>query len=308
MSKIHKLIIIGSGPAGLTAGIYASRAQLEPLIVRGEEPGGQLMGTSEVENWPGNVSIMGPKLMIEMEKHAKHFGSSTLDETITRVDFSKKPFTLWTHKDTELKAESIIIATGATPLRLNIPGETELWGKGVSTCAICDGAFYKDKKVVIVGGGDSAMEMAQFMTKFTNKVTIIQIQDQLSASKAMQTSILANKDIKIIYNTAVTEIKGSNDRISSIITTDQKTKANQEIELDGLFIAIGLKPQTKFLEGHLELDKYGYLVLENHTKTSVEGVFGAGDVSDYRYRQAITAAGAGCMAALDAEKYLAALE
>ncbi|OGB97375.1 thioredoxin-disulfide reductase [candidate division TM6 bacterium RIFCSPHIGHO2_12_FULL_36_22] len=308
MSKIHKLIIIGSGPAGLTAGIYASRAQLEPLIVRGKEPGGQLMGTSAVENWPGNISIMGPKLMIEMEKHAKHFGSSTLDEIVTKVDFSKKPFTLWTNKETELKAKCVIIATGATPLRLGIPGESEFWGKGISTCAICDSAFYNDKKIVIVGGGDSAMEMAQFMTKFTNQITIIQIQDQLSASKAMQIPILANKDIKIIYNTAITEIKGVNEKISSIITTNKKTNATQQIELDGLFIAIGLKPQTKFLEGHLELDKYGYLSLKDHTKTSVEGVFGAGDVSDYRYRQAITAAGAGCMAALDAEKYLASLE
>ncbi|MBT4855855.1 thioredoxin-disulfide reductase [bacterium] len=307
MVQKHSLIIIGSGPAGLTAGIYASRAELAPLIVRGKEPGGQLMGTTEVENWPGNTSIMGPKLMMNMEEHAKHFGSIMLDEEIVKVDFSQRPFKLWTHKETELQANAVIIATGATPLRLQVPGEEKLWGKGVSTCAICDGAFYKDKKVVIVGGGDSAMEMALFMTKFTNKVTIIQIQETLSASKPMQTAVLKNKDISIIYNTSVTQI-GGDDHIKSITAMNVKTKETEKIELDGLFIAIGLKPQTKFLEGQVELDKYGYLVLENETRTSVEGVFGAGDVSDYRYRQAITAAGAGCMAALDVEKYLTSQE
>jgi len=239
-----------------------------------------------------------------MEKHAKHFGSIMLDEEIVRVDFSERPFKLWTHKDTELHAEAVIIATGATPLKLKVPGEEEYWGKGVSTCAICDGAFYKDKKVVITGGGDSAMEMAQFMTKFTSDITVIQLGDQLTASKAMQTPVLNNKDIKIIYNAGITQINGENDRISSIVTTDQQNNETNTIELDGLFLAIGMRPQTAFLKGHVDLDKYGYLDLKDHTKTSVEGVFGAGDVSDYRYRQAITAAGAGCMAALDAEKFL----
>lgn len=304
MSKKHSLIIIGSGPAGLTAGIYASRAELTPLIIRGDKPGGQLMSTTDVENWPGDTSILGPKLMINMEEHAKHFGSQMLDENVEKVDFSSKPFKLWTNKGNELEADSVIIATGATPLRLNIPGEDTYWGKGVSTCAVCDGAFYKQKPVVIVGGGDSAMEMASFMTRFTDDVTVVQIGPELTASKPMQKEVLDNKNVKIIYNTAVTKAVGSNDHLEQVEITDQKNQEKQILTAHGLFIAIGLKPQTDFLKGQVELDQRGYLVLQDHTKTSVPGVFGAGDVADYRYRQAITSAGAGCMAALDAERYL----
>jgi len=306
MSTIkHPLIIIGSGPSGLTAGIYASRANLKPLIIEGKEPGGQLMGTTYVENWPGEKSILGPKLMMNMKDHAKHFGSEFLADKITKVDFSKKPFTLWTEQGKELQADAVIVATGAVPNRLKCPGEDEYWGKGVTTCAVCDGAFYPDKEVIIVGGGDTAMEDASFMTKFTKKITIVHILDQLTASKPMQKRVLDNPDINIIYNSTVSEIKGDGNHVTSAIITNQKTGETKELKTDAIFIAIGMHPNTKYLENQIELDKFGYVNVTNHTRTSVEGVFAAGDVADYRYRQAITSAGSGCMAALDAERYLA---
>lgn len=301
---IHKLIIIGSGPAGLTAGIYAGRAQLNPLILEGKSPGGQLMGTTYVENWPGEKRILGPELMKNMKEHAIEYGCNFLAHEVVKVDFSKRPFTLWTHRGRELKAESVIIATGAQPKKLGIPGEEQYWGKGITTCAVCDGAFYKDKSVVIVGGGDTAMEDASFMTKFTNKITIIQILDHLSASAPMKKRVIENPNINIIYNSTVTEIKGDGNHVQEITITDQKTGKQQNLKTDAVFIAIGLQPATDIFKGQLELGKWGYLQVKDHTKTSVEGVFAAGDVVDYRYRQAITSAGAGCMAALDAEKFL----
>ncbi len=300
----HPLIIIGSGPAGLTAGIYASRANLKPLIIEGKEPGGQLMGTTYVENWPGEKSILGPKLMMNMKEHAQHFGSEFLADKVTKVDFSKKPFTLWTEQGKEVQADAVILATGAVPNRLGCPGEKEYWGKGVTTCAVCDGAFYPDKDIVIVGGGDTAMEDASFMTKFTKKITIVHILDKLTASKPMQKRILDNPDIKVIYNSTVSEIKGDGNHVTSAVITNQKTGEMQELKADGIFIAIGMHPNTEYLKGHIDLDKFGYISVSNHTRTSVEGIFAAGDVADYRYRQAITSAGSGCMAALDAERYL----
>jgi len=303
-TTVHNLIIIGSGPAGLTAAIYASRANLKPIIIEGKEPGGQLMGTTGVENWPGEVSIMGPKLMMNMRKHAEHFGTQFKSGVITRVDFSSRPFKLFTNKDKELQAHSVIIATGAIPNRLGCPGEDTYWGKGITTCAVCDGAFYKDKKVVVVGGGDTAMEDASFLTKFTKDITVIQILDSFTASYPMQQRILNNPNITKIYNSTISEIKGDGNHITEITITNQKTGEKTNMPVNGLFIAIGLKPNTQAFEGQVELDDYGYIVLSDGTKTSAPGIFAAGDVFDYRYKQAITAAGSGCKAALDVEKYL----
>jgi len=300
---IHNVIIIGSGPAGLTAGIYTARANLKPLIIEGKKPGGQLMGTSYVENWPGEKSILGPQLMMKMQEHAKGFGCTIKSEEVTKVDFSQRPFTVWTD-NAEFKAHSIIITTGATPKYLQIPGEDEYWGKGVTTCAACDGAFYKDKKVLIIGGGDTAMEDASFMTKFTNQITVIHILDELTASYAMKERVLKNPDIKVIYGSTLTEIKGDGKHVTHATIKNQKTGQTQEVEADAIFIAIGLSPNTKPFKGQLELDKYGYIVLKKGTQTSVPGIFAAGDVADYIYRQAITSAGTGCMAAFDAERYL----
>lgn len=304
-SAPRKLIIIGSGPAGLTAAIYSARANLQPLIIEGIEPGGQLMGTSMVENWPGEKQIMGPKLMMNMREHAKACNTEFLAESVTKVDFSKKPFTIWTDRKKELTAHAVILATGASPNRLGVPGEKEYWGKGVSTCAVCDAFFYKDKKVVVIGGGDTAMEDASFLRKFTKQITIIQILDKLTASFAMQQRVLNDPDIKIIYNSTVTQFHGDKEHVNKITIKNQKTGKTEDMTIDGAFLAIGLTPNTKVFKGHIDLDKYGYITVKDHTKTSVEGVFAAGDVADYRYRQAITSAGAGCMASIDAERWLA---
>ena len=305
---IEKLVIIGSGPAGLTASMYGSRAELAPLLIEGANPGGQLMYTTAVENWPGNISIMGPELMMNMKEHAKHFGTRFLSDEVTAVDFSKRPFTLTTRDGTTIKAESVIVATGAKPKRLKVPGEDTYWGKGVTTCAVCDGAFYPDKNVVIVGGGDTAMEDASFMTKFTNKITVVHILDKLTASPPMQERILKNPDINVIYASTVTEIKGDGQKPTSVVITNQKTGKETELPTDALFVAIGYTPNTAIFKDQLAMDKWGYLKVTDNTKTSVEGVFSAGDVADYRYRQAITSAGSGCMAALDAERWLAQQE
>jgi thioredoxin reductase (NADPH) len=306
-NKIHKLIIIGSGPAGLTAAIYASRANLEPIIIDGDEPGGQLMKTTYVENWPGEKSILGPKLMMNMRDHAKHFGTQFIDGKITRVDFSKKPFTIVVNDKTELQAHAIIIATGATPKRLNVPGEDTYWGKGVTTCAICDGAFYPDKKVVIIGGGDTAMEDASFLKKFTKKITIIHILDKFTASHAMQQRVINDPDITVYYNSTVTEFHGDNQHLNAVTMTNQQTGEKTKLEVAGAFIAIGLSPNSAPFKNYIACDKWGFIEVNDQTRTAIEGIFVAGDVHDYRYRQAITAAGAGCMAALDAERYLSGI-
>jgi thioredoxin reductase (NADPH) len=301
---IHNVVIIGAGPAGLTAGIYTARANLKPLIIEGPKPGGQLMGTSAVENWPGEKSIMGPQLMMNMIAHAKHAGCEFLSTSVSSVDFSQKPFKMVTHKKGELLAHTVIIATGAQPNTLKCPGEKEYWGKGVTTCAVCDGAFYPDKEIVIIGGGDTAMEDASFMTKFTNKITIIQNKSELTACTAMQERVLDNPSIKIIYDSTVTEFKGNGTHLTHVTIKNSKTGAVQTLQADGAFLAIGLHPVTDAFVGHIELDKWGYIVVHDQTKTSVPGIFAAGDVQDFHYRQAIASAGAGCMAALDAERYL----
>jgi thioredoxin reductase (NADPH) len=303
-TPIHQLIIIGSGPAGLTAAIYASRSNLNPLIIDGNTPGGQLMSTTLVENWPGEKSILGPKLMANMRKHAQSFGTQFIPETVTKVNFSQQPFTLWTNRDTELKANAIIVATGATPKKLGVPGEDEYWGKGITTCAICDGAFYPNKKVLIVGGGDTAMEDASFLKKFTKDITIVQVLDQLTASHAMQQRVINDPNINIIYNSTVTTVQGDGKHITGVTITNQKTKEKKNLTVEGLFIAIGLQPNSEPFKGQLDTDKWGYIKTINHTATSIPGIFVAGDVQDYRYRQAVTSAGAGCMAALDAQRFL----
>jgi thioredoxin reductase (NADPH) len=307
MQNHRSLIIIGSGPAGLTAGIYAARANLKPLIIKGKNPGGQLMGTTAVENWPGNISINGPQLMINMQEHAAHFGAEFLDESIVSVDFKKKPFTVNTDTGTQLTADSIIIATGASPKRLGCPGEADYWGKGVTTCAVCDGAFYKDRKVVIVGGGDTAMEDASFMLNFTTQITIVHILDKLTASAATQARVINNPHINIIYKTTVSQIHGNGTHVTGATLVDQKTKETRNIDTDAIFVAIGLNPNVAPFKSHLVLNKYGFIEVKDQTNTSIPGVFVAGDVADYRYRQAITSSGAGCMAALDAERYLKSL-
>lgn len=303
-SPVYNLIIIGSGPAALTAAIYSSRANLNPLIIEGTSPGGQLISTTYVENWPGEKKILGPELMKKLTEHAKSYNPEFISETVTEVDFSKKPYTVFTDKKKELKTNSIIIATGASPKKLNCPGEKEYWAKGVSVCAVCDGAFYKDMPVIIIGGGDTAMEEAHFMTKFTNDITIIQLLDNLTASKAMQEKVLNNKKIKILYNKKVIEIKGDGKQVTDVLINDTKTNKSETIKAKGVFIAIGISPNSQIFKDQLELNSSGYIVLKEYSQTSIEGIFAAGDVADSRYRQAISAAGMGCCAALDAEKYL----
>jgi len=306
--NIRDLTIIGSGPAGLSAAIYASRANLEPLVIEGKEPGGQLMSTSYIENWPGNEKILGPELMSNLKKHAKSFGTEFLAQSVVKVNLLEKPFIINTDNKHEIKSRAIIIATGANPKKLGCKGEDEYWGKGVSSCAVCDGALFKDKEIVIVGGGDSAMENASFMKNFTNKITIIHILPELTASYSMQKKIINDPKIKIIYNSSVCEIKGNSHQVSSISIMNYKTQTISELQTNAVFIAIGLIPSTKLFKDQLELTEYGHIILKNNTETSIKGVFAAGDVADAKYRQAITSAGSGCAASLDAERYLKNLE
>jgi thioredoxin reductase (NADPH) len=304
-NKIHKLIIVGSGPAGLTAAIYAARANLEPIIIDGNDPGGQLMKTSYVENWPGEKSILGPKLMMNMRDHAKHFGTQFIAGSVTSVDFSNPDVKRITvDGKAEYQAYAVIITTGATPKRLNVPGETEYWGKGVTTCAVCDGAFYPDKQVIVVGGGDTAMEDASFLKKFTRHITIIHILDKFTASHAMQERVINDPDITVHYNSTVTEFHGNGQHVNSVTMLNKLTNEKVRLDADGVFIAVGLNPNSGPFRSHLTCNQGGWLDTKDEVSTAIPGVFVAGDVHDYRYRQAITSAGAGCMAALDAERYL----
>jgi thioredoxin reductase (NADPH) len=303
--KPYNVIIIGSGPAGLTAALYAGRAGLEPLVIEGTQPGGQLMRTSVVENWPATESIMGPQLMINMKNHAKLFGADFITEDATAVQSSPSSFIVTTSDKKKLHARTLIIATGASPNTLKCPGEHEYWGKGVTTCAICDAVFYKDKKVVVVGGGDTAMENASFLRKFTKEITIIQITDALTASYIMQQRVINDPAIKIIYSSTVTEIKGDGKTVSSVTIQNTKTNTTTELATNGVFISIGAKPNSGLVAGQINLDSHGYIATDEDTSvTSIPGVFVAGDVHDYKYKQAIVAAGEGCKAALDAQRYL----
>jgi thioredoxin reductase (NADPH) len=299
----YDAIIIGSGPAGYTAGIYTSRANLSTLIISGTLPGGQLMTTSEVENYPGFPNgIFGPELMMNMRQQAERFGSVVVDDEVIKVDFKKRPFTITTHAET-YTAEATLVCTGASPRKLGIPAEQQFGGRGVSYCATCDGPFFKGENIVVVGGGDTAMEEATFLTKFGKSVMVVHRRDSLRANKILQQKALENPKIEFIWNNVVADIKGNN-KISTVLVKDINTGKERTIETGGLFVAIGHEPNTAIFRGQLELDDKGYIVLKQHTKTSVEGVFAAGDVHDHKYRQAVTAAGFGCMAAIDVEKWL----
>lgn len=304
--KIHPLVIIGAGPAGLTAAIYAARANLNPVIIEGPKPGGQLMGTTAVENWPGNSSIMGPELMINMQNHAKKFNVTTISGSVTAVDVSTKPFSLTVDNKQEIKAHSIIIASGATPNKLSCPGEFEFWGKGVSTCATCDGAFYKNKNIVVVGGGDSSMENASFLRRNENNIIIVHRGERLTASHAMQERVLNKDGFTIIYNSTVSQIHGENGKINSVTILNGKTHEQHELKTDAVFLAIGLKPNTDIFKNQLKCSPVGHILVTDFVKTSVNGVFACGDVCDPKYRQAIVSAGFGCIASLEAEQYLTA--
>lgn len=302
---LHKnLIIIGGGPAGLTAGIYAGRARLNPIIIQGKNPGGQLMGTTYVNNWPGEMSILGPELMMKIQNHALHTGCELLPESVVKTDLSKRPFTLWTHRGKEFTADALIIATGSLPKMLHCKGEAEYWGKGVTSCAVCDSALYQDKQVIVVGGGDSAMEYVFALAKYTTKITVIHILDKLTAAPDLQQRIHEIPTIKVIYSSTVSEIHGKDGHVTGVTITNQTTNEQSTIETAGLFLAIGLNPNSAIVKDQLDLDPQGYIKVSHFSQTSIQGVFAAGDVIDPRYRQAISSAGSGCMAALDAEKYL----
>jgi thioredoxin reductase (NADPH) len=300
---VRKVVIIGSGPAGLTAAVYASRGSLSPLVIEGVEAGGQLMLTTEVENYPGFVDgIMGPELMETMRKQAARFGTEYITDNVTSVDFSKRPFGIATASQ-NFSAHSVILSTGASAKMLGIPGEKELLGRGVSTCATCDGFFFREKELLVVGGGDSALEEAGFLTKFATKVTVVHRRDALRASKILQERAFENPKIEFMWDSVVEEILGE-PSVTGARVKNLKTSDTRDIEAAGVFVAIGHEPNTQLFEDQVELSG-GYIVTSGETtQTSVPGVFAAGDVVDFRYRQAVTAAGMGCMAAIDAERYL----
>ncbi|MFA5990868.1 MAG: thioredoxin-disulfide reductase [Candidatus Doudnabacteria bacterium] len=307
-SKVYNVIIIGSGPAGLTAAIYAGRAELKPLVLAGLKPGGQLMDTTEVENFPGFVNgVMGPELMGNMTKQAERFETTILPENVESVDFSASPFKIKTGKG-EYLAKSVIIATGAEANWLGLPGEQRLRGKGVSACATCDGFFFKGKDVAVIGGGDSAMEEANFLTRFANKVYIVHRRAEFKASKIMLKRAQDNPKISFVTNVAVLDVVGES-TVEGLKIKDNATGAESTLPLQGVFLAIGHTPAAKiFASAGVEIDQKGYIKVQNNTHTNIPGVFVAGDVNDPRYRQAISAAGMGCMAALDVEKYLAEVD
>ena len=311
MNEIHDVLIIGSGPAGFTAAIYAARANLKPLLFeglsKGGQPGGQLMLTTEVENYPGfPQGIMGPELMEHFRKQAARFGTVLIQQDVTRVDFSRRPFKL-TSEDKDYFAKTVIISTGASANWLNIPSEKALQGYGVSACATCDGFFFKGKEVLVVGGGDSAVEEATFLTKFASKVTIIHRRDTLRASKIMQDRAHNNKKIDFVWDSTIEEIKDPGQKkVTGAVLKNLKTGQKTEKKCDGIFMAIGHTPNSEIFKNQIELDPKGYIKVHDGSFTSVRGVFACGDVQDFKYRQAVTAAGSGCMAALDAERFLEA--
>ncbi|MGC1932995.1 MAG: thioredoxin-disulfide reductase [Candidatus Nitrosopolaris sp.] len=301
--SLYEVIIIGSGPAGYTAGIYTSRARLKTLLVTGTLPGGQLMTTSEVENYPGFPNgIFGPELMMNMRQQAERFGTIAIDDEVIQVDFKQRPFKITTSSEI-FESESVIVCTGASPRKLGIKEEQRFAGRGVSYCATCDGPFFKGEDIVVVGGGDTALEEATFLTKFGKSVKVVHRRDSLRASKILQDKAFENPKIEFLWNSTVSDITGDK-KIASVVVRDVYNGKEQKIQAGGLFVAIGHDPNTGIFRGQLELDDKGYIVLKNNSLTSVEGVFAAGDVHDYRYRQAITAGGFGCMAALDVEKWL----
>ena len=301
---MRNVAIIGSGPAGLTAAIYAARANLSPLLIEGWQSGGQLTTTTEVENYPGFAKgVMGPELMKEMRAQAERFGTEFLTGDVTAVTFKKSPFSLTIDGEQTILARTIIIATGASAIQIGLPNEKRLTGHGVSTCATCDGFFFKGKELVVVGGGDSAMEEANFLTKFAAKVSIVHRRDKLRASKIMQERAMKNEKIAFVWNSVVEDILG-NDVVTGVRLKNVVTGKTMELACAGVFVAIGHRPNTALFAGQLDMDEKGYLRTTQGTATNIPGIFAAGDVQDSRYRQAITAAGTGCMAAIDAERFL----
>lgn len=303
-NKTEKVIIIGSGPAGLTAAIYAARANLDPLMIEGEEVGGQLMTTTDVENFPGfPEGIMGPELMLITRKQASRFNTRFVSKNVSKVDFSSRPFKVWVG-DTLYQSQSIIISTGASAKYLGLESEKRLLGHGVSACATCDGAFFRNQKVAVIGGGDTAMEEANFLTRFASKVYVIHRRSEFRASKIMADRVLNNPKIEVIWDSALTEVHGEQ-TVTGITLKNLKTNVETKMDMEGVFIAIGHKPNTDIFKGQLKMNEAGYIITEGKsTYTSVEGVFAAGDVQDHVYRQAVTAAGTGCMAAIDSERWL----
>ncbi|MGB0757766.1 MAG: thioredoxin-disulfide reductase [Patescibacteria group bacterium] len=307
MENKHDVIIIGSGPAGLTAAIYAARARMNPLVLAGVEYGGQLMTTTLVENFPGfKDGVQGPELMQAMVEQAKNQGAEMVMKNATKVDFSDDIKKVWAGDDV-YEAKTVILAMGSRARKLGIEGEDRLWAKGVSTCATCDGAFFKDKTVAVIGGGDSAMEEATFLTRFAKKVYVIHRRDEFRASQAMQERVLNNKQIEVIWNTEIREVQGEQ-KVEGLKLYNNKEDKESELPLDGMFLAIGHIPNTDFLEGQVELDDEKYIIKKETTQTSVKGVFVAGELIDKRYKQAVVTAGMGCMALMDAEKWLAEQE
>jgi len=301
--KAEKLVIIGSGPAGLTAAIYGCRADLEPLVFMGTKYGGQLMLTSEVENFPGFPDpVLGPDLIERMKSQAERLGTRLVQEDVAKVDFRRYPFEIYTGSGVT-RALSVIIATGANPRRLNLDSEMKLMGKGVSNCAVCDGFFFRGKKVAVVGGGDTAMEEATFLSKFASSVQVIHRRSELRASAALRKEAFANPKISFIWDSAVVDVIGAG-KVQGVRMRNLKTSKESELQVDGVFVAIGYDPNTEVFRGQVELDSQGYVAVRNGTESSVPGVFVAGDVHDFRYRQAITAAADGCKALLDAEKFV----
>ncbi|HLX58240.1 MAG TPA: thioredoxin-disulfide reductase [Ktedonobacteraceae bacterium] len=306
MAKIYDVIIIGSGPSGYTAAIYAGRANLSVLMFQGYQTGGQLMLTSDVENYPGyEEGILGPEMMEKFEAQARRFGSEMLAEDVTAVDFSKRPFTITTDSG-KYQARAVVISTGASAQWLGLPSEQRLQGRGVSACATCDGFFFKGKDIAVVGGGDTAMEEATFLTRYASHVTVIHRRDTLRASKIMQDRAFKNPKISFIWDTEVTEVLGEN-AVTGLRLRNLKTGEESVLPVQGFFLAIGHKPNTDLFKGLIDMDKTGYIVPAEHTMTNIPGVFAAGDVTDHRYRQAVTAAGDGCRAAIDAERWLESL-
>ena len=301
---MYDVVIIGAGPAGYTAGIYCSRARHNTLLISGILPGGQLMNTTDVENYPGfSDGIMGPDLMTIMRKQTEKMGTKIIDDEVTSVDFKANPLKVKTASE-EFEARTVIVCTGANPRKIGLDGEQTFAGKGVSYCATCDGAFFKDQELIVVGGGDSAMEEATFLTKFASTVHIVHRREEFRASKIMQERALANEKIKVHFNCTVKDIQGDQ-KFQKVILNNTKTNEDETLEAGGLFVAIGHEPNSKMFQNQLELDENGYVIIKNNTETSIPGVFCAGDVHDHRYRQAVTAAGFGCMAAIDVDKYLA---
>jgi thioredoxin reductase (NADPH) len=313
---VRDVVIVGSGPAGLTAAIYAARARLSPLVIEGEivsntdQPGGQLMLTTDVENYPGFVEgIMGPELMGTFRAQAERFGAEILTRRATRLDLSAQPFGIYVDDpdadEPTYRARTVLLSTGAKALMLGLPNEQRLLGHGVSTCATCDGFFFRDKRIAVVGGGDSALEEATFLTRFGRSVTLVHRRKELRASKIMQDRAFRNEKIDFLWNSVVVDVLGQ-DRVTGMRVRNVDTGQETDVEVDGIFVAIGHAPNTELVDGQLELDDAGYVVTHDGSKTSVPGVFACGDVQDHVYRQAITAAGSGCMAAIDAERYLEA--